>query len=65
MAESTKGNIFHVKGRRVGPDAIVSRDEQWDARAREDSVKRDEWFISTMPMHSHNGLVVNDALDTG
>ena len=56
-------DIPFIKGRRVGQDSILSRDEQWGARVREAATPRDEWFISTMPMHGHNGLVVNDELD--
>jgi hypothetical protein len=51
-------DIPFIKGRRVGPDAIVSRDEQWAARVREVNPPREEWLISTYPMHFHRGLTV-------
>lgn len=63
MVRKKSTSVPFIRGRKVGPDAIVNRNEQWAARAREANPPRDEWFISTMPMHGHNGLVVNDALD--
>ena len=49
-------DIPFIKGRRVGPDAIVSRDEQWAARSREAHPPREEWYVSTLPPHMNNAV---------
>jgi len=64
MAESTKGDIFHLRGRRVGPDAIVSRDEQWAARSREANPPAKEWVYSTFPFFAPNALEPQGSLGT-
>lgn len=51
--------IPFIKGRRVGPDAIVSRDEQWAARAREANPPRKEWLLSTGSWQTNGSLVVS------
>lgn len=64
MDESGKGNIPFIKGRRVGPDAIVSRDEQWAARAREANPPAKEWVYSTFPFYATEAVVLNQGLST-
>ena len=64
MAESTKGNIFHVRGRRVGPDAIVSRDEQWSALGREANPPAKEWIYSSFPFYASESVVASGGMQT-
>jgi len=64
MAESPKGNIFHIKGRRVGADAIVSRDEQWGARAREANPPSKEWVYSSFPFYASESVVASGGMQT-
>ena len=64
MAESDKGIIPFIKGRRVGPDAIVSRDEQWAARAREQNPPAKEWVYSTFPFYATEAVVLNQSIGT-
>ena len=64
MDESNKGDIPFVRGRRVGPDAIVSRDEQWSALAREANPPHKEWVYSSFPFYANEATVVNAGLQT-
>ena len=64
MDETGKGDIPFIKGRRVGPDAIVSRDQQWAARAREANPPAKEWVYSTFPFYATEAVVLNQGLAT-
>ena len=57
-------DIPFIKGRRVGPDAIVSRDEQWGARSREANPALKEWVYSTFPFYATEAVVLNQTINT-
>ena len=63
MDESGKGDIPFIKGRRVGPDAIISRDEQWAARSREANPQATSWYISTGTPADAGNLAITSALN--
>ena len=56
-------DIPFIKGRRVGPDAIVSRDEQWAARSREAHPPATAWYISTGTPADAGDLAITSALN--
>lgn len=57
-------NIPFIKGRRVGPDAVVSRDEQWAARVREAYPPAKEWLFSSFPFHASEAVAGTATLST-
>jgi len=61
MDESRRGDIPFIKGRRVGPDAIVSRDEQWAAQGREANPVAKEWVFSSFPFHASDAVTSGGA----
>ena len=53
-------DIPYSQGRKLGPDARVRQDEDWSRTRREEENFGEEWWLSTMPLHSTQRPVDED-----